>query len=337
MPTNVSADPGPLYQIATGYWASTVLLSANELGIFGALADGAETAEEVAAVLQLDGRATAMLLDGCAGLDLLVKSADRYRLAPLAEFLVPGRPGFLDRALGWLMQQYAHWGRLTDAVRTGTPVTPPALHLGGDPEQTRDFVLAMHARALGVARGVVPFLDLSGCRSLLDVGGGPGTYATLLAESHPALQVTILDLPGICAVARDLLDGTPTGTRIELQPGDATHGDYGTERHDAVLFSGVLHQMAPATIRRMLTGAHRTLRPGGRLLICDLMLDATRTRPVFSALFSLQMLLTSQEGAVFPVDDCERWLHEAGFARVTVIRLPPPLPYTLVRAEKGNV
>jgi protein-L-isoaspartate O-methyltransferase len=332
MLTKTTADPSALYQIAVGYWTSTVLLSANELGVFGAVADGAETAEEVASALRVNGRATTMLLDACASLELLVKRGGRYHLAPLAEFLVPGRPGSLHRALHWLWQQYAHWGRLTDAVRSGAPVTRPELHLGADPEQTRAFVLAMHDRALGVARGVVPFLDLSGCQSLLDVGGGPGTYAALLAEAYPALVVTVLDLPGICTVARELLDGSPAAARIELHSGDATHGEYGCERYDAVLFSGVLHQMAPDTIRRMLAASHRALRPGGRALICDLMLDTTRTRPVFSALFSLQMLLTSQEGAAFPVDDCQGWLLEAGFARAEAVRLPSP--YTLIRAEK---
>src|SRR5262249_21806431 len=157
--------------------------------------------------------------------------------------------------------------------------------------------------------------------------------ATLLAEKYPALQVTILDLPGVCAVARDLLDGSPVGTRIELQPGDATRGEYGRDNYDAVLFSGVLHQMAPDTIRRMLTASQVALRPGARPLVCALMLDATRTRPVFSALFSLQMLLTSQSGTVFSVDECQTWLRDASFASVEVVRLPPPLQYTLLRAE----
>jgi SAM-dependent methyltransferase len=334
MPGNIAADPGPLYQLATGYWTSAVLLSANELGLFGALAGGPGTAQELAFALGLNGRGAALLLDACVGLGLLAREEGRYRLTPLAEFLVPGRPGSLHRALHWLGQQYLHWGELPRAVRSGAPVTRPELHLGADPEQTRAFVLAMHDRALGVARGVVPFLDLTGCQALLDVGGGPGTYAALLAEAYPALRVTLLDLPGVCAVARELLAGTPAAVRIELQPGDAREGEYGRQRYDAVLFSSVLHQMAPAVVRRMLAGARRALRPGGRALVCDLMLDATRTRPVFSALFALQMLLTSREGAVFPADDCRLWLLEAGFASAAVVPLPPPLPYTLLRAER---
>lgn len=334
MPATASADPAVLHQLATGYWASAVLLAANELGVFAALADGAATADEVAAARGLDRRATAMLLDACAALGLLGKRDDRYHLGPLAGYLVPGRPGCLAGAFRWLAEQYGHWGRLSDAVRDGAPVAPPAGHLGDDPDRTRAFVLAMHERAVGVARGVVPCLDLAGCRSLLDVGGGPGTYAALLAEAHPDLRVAVLDLPGVCAVARDLLAASPARDRIELVPADATQGRYGTACHDAVLFSGVLHQMAPGAIRAMFAAAHRALRPAGRVFVCDLMLDATRTRPAFSALFSLQMLLTSRDGAAFAVGDCVAWLAEAGFTTAEVVPLPPGLPYTLVRASK---
>ncbi|MCS7062059.1 MAG: hypothetical protein RMN25_12970, partial [Anaerolineae bacterium] len=46
--------------------------------------------------------------------------------------------------------QYPHWGQLARAIRDGRPVVEPAQHLGGDPEKTRQFVLAMHERAAAV-------------------------------------------------------------------------------------------------------------------------------------------------------------------------------------------
>jgi hypothetical protein len=64
------------------------------------------------------------------------------------------------------------------------------------------------------------------------------------------------------------------------------------------------------------------------------MLEATSTQPVFAALFSLQMLLTTEEGAVFKVQDCEAWLKQAGFADLTTQPLPPPLPYTVISAKR---
>ncbi len=323
-------DPGKIFALATGYWPSATLLAANELGLFTALAGGEKTAAAVASQLGTDARATAMLLDACCGLNLLTKQHDQYQLTPTAAaFLVPGRPGYLGSALRWSADQYSAWGKLADAMRTGRPVVDPAQHLGADPRQTRAFVLGMHERAQGVARGVVPFINLEGCRTLLDVGGGPGTYSVLLAQKYPGLRATVLDLPGIVATAKELIN-LPS---VTIQSGDATTGDYGTAQYDAVLFSGVLHQMDSPTIQRMLAGAHRALVPGGRVIISDMMLEAGQTQPVFSTLFSLQMLLTTRDGAVFSTENCATWLKTAGFAEIQIRPLPPPLPYTVVSAK----
>lgn len=328
-------DPSAIMRLATAYWESATLLAANDLGVFEALADGAKTAPEIADRIEADGPALARLLDACCGLNLIAKQGDRYILPSIsAAFLVPGQPGYLGNALKWARDQYAAWGVLDDSVRTGSPAVDPTAHLGGDSAETHTFVLAMHDRALGVARGIIRFLDLEGCESLLDVGGGPGTYAMLLAQRYPALRATVLDLPGVVAVAEELIARLGLQDRVDTRAADASFGDYGEERYDSVLFSGVLHQMAPATIRRMLSAAHRALKPGGRLLICDIMADATKTQPVFAALFSLQMLLSSKEGAVFAAESCMAWLEETGFHGIHVNRLPPPLPYTVLTARK---
>lgn len=328
-------DPTPIFQLATGYWASATLLAANEIGLFGALADGAKTARQVAEALGSDPRATEMLLNACAGLDLVVKQGDAYALTPVADaFLVPGRPGYLGSALRWAQDQYAAWGELPTSVHSGRPAVEPGRHLGGDPQQTRRFVLAMHERAQGVARGVVPFFKLEGCRTLLDVGGGPGTYAVLLAQQYPALRTTVLDLPEVVAIAQELIAQAGLSERVTVQADDATRADYGEAQYDAALFSGVLHQMSAATIRQMLAGAHRALAAGGRVIVSDIMLDAAKTQPAFAALFSLQMLLTTHKGGVFSAEECAGWLEEAGFAEVQARRLPPPLPYTVVTGRK---
>jgi len=329
-------------QMATGYWASATLLAANELNLFGILGDDPVTATYVAKQMAGDVRAVTMLLDACSGLGLLVKRHGEdggeavYVNAPAASaFLVPGKPGYLGGALRWSADQYAAWGRLADSVRTGAPAVAPKLHLGDDPIQTRNFVMGMHFRTLGVARGVVPFLNLDGVGRLLDVGGGPATYAVMLAERYPELTVEVLDLPAVAAIAEGLVAQSGFSVRVSVRPGDAVADDYGSEEYDAVLFSGVLHQMAPHTIVSMLRSAHKALKPGGRIWISDMMLDPDKTQPAFSTLFSLQMLLTSEEGAVFSVAECLDWLAEVGFVSAAATTLPPPLPYVVVTATRS--
>ena len=340
---NNRPDPGPIMQLATGYWNAATLLAANELRLFDALADGAQTAAQIAERLQMPLRSTEMLLDACAGLDLLLKyhesgEADTawvYANTPSAAvFLVSGRPGYLGDAIRWSGDQYGAWGELERSVRANKPAVKPAAHLGDDSAETRRFVLGMHGRAMGMARGVIHFLPFEHTTHLLDVGGGPATYALLLAEKHPALRVTVLDLPGVVTVAQELIAQSGLTARVQTLPGDAVTTDYGLAKYDGVLFSGVLHQMDAPTIQSLFAKAFTALRPGGTLAVSDIMLDASKTQPAFATLFSLQMLLTSQAGAVFASDDCARWLTEAGFTAVHSQPLPPPLPYTVITTRK---
>ncbi|MCS7049882.1 MAG: methyltransferase, partial [Verrucomicrobiae bacterium] len=76
------------------------------------------------------------------------------------------------------------------------------------------------------------------------------------------------------------------------------------------------------------------LQPGGRIIISDMMLDESGTQPLFSALFSLQMLLTSHGGATFPEPQLRQWLSDAGFTDLRTTSLSPRLPYTIVTGFK---
>lgn len=339
--TNDSPDPSAIMQLATGYWNSATLLAANELNLFGVLADAALTARQIADRLQTPLRSTEMLLNACVGLDLLRKQeqagAWTYANMPAtAAFLVPDRPGYLGNAIRWGAGQYEAWGKLAQAVRADAPAAPPADHLGRDAAQTRQFVLGMHNRAQGVARGVLRFLDFAGATQLLDVGGGPGTYAMLLAQKYPELRATVLDLPGVVAIAQELIAQAGLSERVATLAGSATDTDWGEAQCDGVLFSGVLHQMPPQTIQRLFAKAYKALRPGGKLIVSDIMLNAAKTQPPFAALFSLQMLLTSEEGAVFAAEECTEWLAQANFLSIHAQTLPPPLPYVVVTANKGE-
>ncbi len=328
-------DPNKITDMASAFYASGVLFAASDLGVFGLLAEhpGA-TADDVARHGALNPRGTRLLLDACAALDLVVKEDDRYRNAPEASaFLTPGAPGDLSGAIRYNRDVYAAWGRAADFVRTGKPVEPPAVHLGMDEARTRTFVLAMHGRALGIGRAVVPNLDLRGRRRLLDVGGGPGTYAVLIAQANPHMTCTVIDLPGIVRVADELIAQAGMGERVRTCPGDY-HATPFPDDQDAVIFFGVLHQESPDAIRRLLQRAYAALTPGGVVHVLDMMTDATHTQPRFSALFAVNMALTTNNGWVFSDSEMTDWLTDAGFVDCRRRAMPPPMPHWLVSARK---
>ena len=335
MPNPSSLTPDSIVKMASAYYESATLFAAIESGIFGCIQErNRATAAEIAAQCRLSLRGTRLLLDACAGLGLLIKDGEVYANAPAAALtLVPGAPHDLTRAIRYNRDVYAAWGRLPELARTGQPVEPPALHLGDDPERTRRFVLSMHGRALGIGRAVVPMLDLAGCRKLLDLAGGPGTYAVLMAQAHPQLQCTVLDLPPVAQVANELIAQAYMTARVQTLPGDYHTTPFPGDM-DAVTIFGALHQESPAAIRDILTRAYSALRPGGRIFVLDLMTDATHTQPVFSALFAVNMALTTENGWVFSDQEICGWLTEAGFTDCNVRSVPPPMPHALASARK---
>lgn len=327
-------DPTPLMHLATGYWPSLTLLTAADLRVFDVLGSAGATAEEVAEARSLHPEAVERLLDACAALEVLRKVGSRYLHTPLSEaWLTSAAPGSMLGALSWSLDQASAWAGLRETIRSGRMQAPPA-HLGADRAETRRFVLGMRDRALGVGRALAPLLRVGETGHLLDVGGGPAAYACLLAQLHPHLEVTILDLPEIADIARELVAESPWASRIHVLSGDASEGMYGSEKFDSVLMSGVLHQFGKAAILRMLEGASRALKPCGTLVVCDMMREESGTAPPFSCLFSIQMLLASQEGGVFREAELLEWLDKTGFVVVDTASAPPPLPHRVVTARK---
>lgn len=322
--------------LACAFYQSSLLFAASDLGVFACIERvGPADAAAVAAACGLNARGGRLLLDGCAAIGLLTKDGSgRYANAPdVAAFLVPGKPGDLSQAIRYNRDVFAAWGRLPELARTGLPVEKPEMHLGDDPARTRAFAMAMYGRAMGIGRAVVPQLDLSGVRRVLDVGGGPGAYAMLIAEAAPQACCTTLDLPAISAVARELVAARGLAGRVQCVAGDYHTADF-TGGNDLVTLFGMLHQESPESIVDILRRAHAALNPGGRVCILDMMTDATRCRPAFSALFAVNMALTTQNGWVFSDREILDWLAEAGFREATCKPLPPPMPHWLATARK---
>lgn len=327
--------PDRIIGMASAFYDTCVLFAASDLGVFARLAEtGPADAASLAASLRLDRRGARLLLDACVALELLNKDGETYSNTPeSAVFLVPGSPGDLSGAIRYNRDVYPAWGKLDTFVRTGTPVEKPEFHLGADAERTRTFVLSMHHRALAIGRAVLGELDLAGRRTLLDVGGGPGTYSVLIAQSHPDIRCTVLDLPEVVKVAAELILAQGCAERVSTLA-----GDYRTlafpPGNDVVNFFGMFHQESPDSIRALLRKAHDALNPGGIVHVMDMMTDHTHTQPKFSALFAVNMALTTDNGWVFADTELTGWMREAGFTDCKVKPLPPPMPHWFASARK---
>lgn len=328
-------NPARILDMASAFYESAILFAASDLGIFSTLARlKSANCRTVAGECGLDSRGIRLLMDGCVAVGLLNKTGDKYsNTDETTAFLVPGSPGDLSKAIRYNRDVYPAWGLVSQLAKTGKPVEQPAIHLGENPERTRAFVLSMHGRALGIGRLVVPQLDLKNSRKLLDVGGGPGTYSVLIAKANPTIQCIVLDLPEVAAIASELIASENMQAQVKTLPGDYHETPF-PAGNDTVNFFGVLHQEEPDSIRKLLKKAYNSLLPGGAVNILDMMTDSSHTSPKFSALFAVNMALTTNHGWVFSDSEIETWLAEAGFTKFKCGPMPPPMPHWLATAVR---
>ncbi|MBS0365163.1 MAG: methyltransferase domain-containing protein [Proteobacteria bacterium] len=323
-------DPGPLMRLATAYWDSQAFLTANRLRLFDTLASNALTAEAIAAELKLDVRGTRLLLNALAGLGLLTVAAGRYSNSPAtAAYLVGTSPAYLGNAIAYSDGLYGTWGRLDEALRAGRPALRAEEYLGRDPARTEVFVRGMHDRAVGIGRALAASVDLTGRKRLLDVGGGPGTYSVLLTQRFAGLTSEVIELPGVAAVARELVRAQGAAPRVTFIEGDYHTTPFGVHR-DVVLMSGMFHRESPSNCRRLIAKAYDSLDPDGLLIVSDVFTDASGIAPVFATLFGLNMMLTAPEGGVHASPDVAAWLKDAGCVEVSERPFPPPMPHRIV-------
>src|SRR2546423_64728 len=86
-------SPEKVLQLITGGWACSIVGAAARHGIFTALEDNPESAENLAKKAAISSRGAQALLDGLTGLGLLELSNGRYQnSADAAAFLVKGKP-----------------------------------------------------------------------------------------------------------------------------------------------------------------------------------------------------------------------------------------------------
>jgi predicted O-methyltransferase YrrM len=328
-------NPALLMQLALAYRSSAVLFAAVELDVFTALADGPKSAVDIAALRSAAVDPLRLLLEACVAEGLLTRTGERYTNDAIVDaFLVRGRPAYTANGLKYAQNLYPAWGNLADLVRSGRPPMPPDTILGTDKAKTRAFVYAMHERARGIGSVLPHLIDLTGRRRLLDVGGGPGTYSMALVERNPGLRATVLDVPGVLEVTREIVDAAGYSDRVELVPGDYLKTPFGSG-FDVALLSGMMHRETPASVALLLSKSFAALEPGGVVIVSDVFFDDdTKTTPPFAVYFALNMMLTSEHGSAHAKTEMARWLRDAGFADVEVRDLPQPNPHSLVIGVK---
>ena len=336
MPEPLQAEMPVLMEILGGFERSAVVLGAAQLDLFSPLGNGSATAAEVAKQVGLPVRGVERVLNACAALGFVVKEGERYQNSPLADaFLVKGKPGYMGNMIKQTTDRYTAWGKLAEAVKQDTPVLPltGAELFNASPEVLDNYVHGLFDMGKGLAQRIGSLVDLSACRSLLDVAGGSGVYSIIFCRQFPQLKATVFDLPPILQRTQQIIAREGMTDRITVREGNYFTDDFGSGL-DAILLSNMLQTEGRQTARMVLQKAFATLSPGGKILIHGIMPNPDRVNPVQPVLFSLFMMLVFPEGEAYPGEEIIGWLHETGFVEGQKLALPPPAFTSLVVARK---
>ena len=303
----------------TAYRLPRVLIAALELNLFTAIGTDAWTIPDLARDMKVSERGLAILCRNLAMAGVLKKQGETYTNSRLgATTLNAQHPAYRGEYLQLIMSHWADWGRLLESVKSGLPLDHDEPE---EPDYRRRFTWAMHHRTLETAPKIAAQINLRGARTLLDLGGGPGTYAMAFLATNPTLLATVCDRPVALDVAKEIASTHKAGARLSYLPLDVMTEDIpGT--YDVIWYSNVLHIYSPKDNQSLFRRALVSLNPGGRLLIQDAFLhDREGLFPEEASLFAVSMLLFTERGNTYSAAETRAWLTDAGFERIKVLRM----------------
>lgn len=283
-----------------------IILTANNYRIFDQLEGKGKTAERLAHAITADPRAAELLLNSLVAAGLLKKEDSRYRnTAVSSKYLVSGKPAYQGNILRHYNTLWDNWSGLDTVLKTGRPSKKSHHH--------ESFILGMHDLALQKVSAVIKNINLAGVKRMLDIGGGPGTYAVAFAKKN--INVTLFDFPETIKIAKKLVAVSGCANRITFLPGDFTKADF-RNAYDMVFVSHILHAYSDKACLSLLKKCTASLTPGGRVVVQEFFLDETKTAPAQGAVFAINMLVNTAGGRTYTPAEISALMKQAGLVGV---------------------
>ena len=315
-------NPGELLEISGYFWKTGTLHAAVKLDVFSAIGDAQLTGKEIAQKIDGAHRGVQRLLDALVAMELLVKRDTRYANTSSGKTLLTKNS---PKYIGHIIMHHHHlvesWAHLDQAVKSGRPVRNRTSF--SNEEWRESFLMGMFNLAMGLAPQIVPLVDLSSRRRLLDLGGGPGTYAIHFCLKNTGLRATVYDLPTTRPFAEKTIRQFKLEDRIEFADGNYLK-DPIDGRYDAAWLSHILHGEGPDDCRMIIQKTVEALEPGGMIIVHDFVLKNSMDGPLFPALFSLNMLLGTDAGQSYSEKQIMDMLADAGVKDLRRIDIQSP-------------
>jgi len=304
-------NPITIREFAASFQKSRILLSGFELDVFTNIEESGTTNSQLSTKLNLNEHASERLLNALVSLGFLSKHNNLF-------FNTPDSFNFLSKKssnyLGGLMHSnhlWNTWSNLTKVVKTGVSAHSTEINDRGE-NWLVSFITAMHDRAIKQAPQQLANIDLSGIKSLLDVGGGSGAFSMEFVRRKPELEATVFDLPNVVPITKGFIEKEGFSDKITTYTGDYTTDELPTG-FDLVFLSAIIHSNPLEVNQELIKKCFNALNENGKLIIQDWIMNNDRTQPTSGAIFAINMLVGTEAGDCFTEQEVTEMLSNAGF------------------------
>lgn len=307
------------------YAVDLLICAATDLDFFTRLKSEPLTFEDICRILQTAQRPTDVMLTLFQAMELIQREGRFYRLTDLSEeYLVSDNAASLVPYYASLKNR-PQCEEFLQVLRTGKPAGWSSKKEGTDwLDSMRDeqfaasFTAAMDSRGRFLAQKLAEKIQLVQFGSLLDVAGGSGIYACLIADRFPHLKTSVLELPPVDEATRHSIDRKGMLHRVSVIAGDM-FGQIPTG-YDVHLLANVLHDWDIEAIQKLIRQSYGALPEGGRIIVFDAHLNLNKDGPLSVAEYSC-LLMHSTEGRCYSIAEVSDMLRQSGFINITATDL----------------
>jgi SAM-dependent methyltransferase len=285
-PTPSSSAPPPpptlaqrvaLFGILSGAWLAQSCYALVKLGIPDLMAAGPRPVADLAQAAGAHPGALYRVLRAVGEAGLVRESAAGvFELTSLGQPLLSGVPrSSADAVVMFGEEVFRSFADITYTLRTGRPAfekvygKPFYDYLADSPDAARTFSAAMGDAPVPAALAAC---DLTGVRTVVDVGGGNGGLLARVLRAHPSARGVLVDLEPALRQAADRLARAGVADRAQIVTGsffDPIPAD-----GDVYVLSRVLHNWDDDDAVRVLRRVREAISPGGRLIVFEELLPA---------------------------------------------------------------
>lgn len=326
-------DPMRVMQVASGYWQSCALHAANRLDIFNLLDGQSKDLDTLTKETEADSRCLSALLSALVSMDFLDRDGDTFMNNEFGQTFLVNSSKFYQGGIVYMFENwYEAWGGLYKTVKTGTPSA--LMHQEYSDEETRNYMMGMHNRALSQSGVLTSMVDLTGKKMLMDVGCGPSTFAVKFCERYEGLSAVAMDRAQNIEIAKEIVAEYNMEDRVELRVGDYNTDSLGDNINDAMLLSSMTNQESPENIKKLLKKCYDSMREDGVIMIQEQLLHSDKKGPQLAALIGVNQIINTVSGCSYSTTEMEEILAEVGFVDISSEQMAEPSPFIMVRGYK---